>query len=245
MIDEESEKSFMEEDYEQIRSIVSNIKLFKDKISSKKPEDREDFIDEIWSIIKFERLKKDNRVFRYGDYGDKFYIILEGTVSVSIPMKVQKETKYEDQDSKILKLSIIVWIRKVLTEVAKLTVGQSFGDMALLDYKPRSATIKWITNWRFAVIPKVDYQKIFGKLQKRLFEKLVTIIKSISYFSSWGNKEVSRLTYFKEEIEYKYGNTVIKQNDPSTHIYIVKDGEFEVLRLVNLKPHIKKKHEIM
>ena len=35
-----------------------------------------------------------NRVFRYGDYGDKFYIICEGTVSVHIPIKIQSK---EDQ----------------------------------------------------------------------------------------------------------------------------------------------------
>ena len=117
--------------------------------------------------MKFEHFAKNSRVFRYGDYGDKFYIILEGTVSVSIPMKTQIEQQEDDgHESKRNFNVIIVWIRKVLTEISRLTVGQSFGDMALLDYKPRSATIKCLTPWRFAVIPKVEYQKLFGKIQK-------------------------------------------------------------------------------
>lgn len=66
-----------------------------------------------------------------------------------------------------------------------MQVGQSFGDMALLDYKPRSATIKWETDCKFAVIPKSDYQKILGRLHKRIIDRLLETIQAIPYFSDW------------------------------------------------------------
>lgn len=80
-----------------------------------------DLIDEVLSILHFENKKKGQTgndllhfheinssliligsfllVFRYGDYGDKFYIILEGTVSVNIPMKVTKDNYDESSHS--------------------------------------------------------------------------------------------------------------------------------------------------
>ena len=42
-------------------------------------------------IIKFESILKTKNVFRYGDYGDKFYIILKGSVSVHVPKAQPKE----------------------------------------------------------------------------------------------------------------------------------------------------------
>lgn len=83
----------------------------------------------------------------------------------------------------------------------------------------------------------MEYQKLFGKIQKKLFDMLLWIIQSISYFKEWSKKDIKRLTFANEEIEFKYGNTVVKQNDPSTHIFIIKEGEFEVLRLVNYKQY--------
>ena len=40
--------------YEEMRNLVSGIQLFKDKSLIKKKEDREDLIDEICGIIRFE-----------------------------------------------------------------------------------------------------------------------------------------------------------------------------------------------
>lgn len=63
---------------------------------------------------------------------------MEGEVSIHVPIKA--EVVDEDHEDKE------ICIRRVLTEVARLKKGQYFGDMALLDYKPRSATIKCVVD---------------------------------------------------------------------------------------------------
>ena len=35
------------------------------------------------------------------------------------------------------------------------------------------------------------------------------------------------------EVDYIRNNTVIKQNEPSDYVYIIKEGEFEKLKLIN------------
>lgn len=94
------EKEHVEDDPEHIRKLVSGIQLFKDKQLVRKEEDREDLINEIWGIIQFESMSKGKRVFRYGDYGDKFYIILKGEVSVHAPVKVFSKDHNENDDCK-------------------------------------------------------------------------------------------------------------------------------------------------
>ena len=39
-------------------------------------------------------------------------------------------------------------------QVAVLKEGKSFGELALISLKPRSATIRCITDWKFAVLSK-------------------------------------------------------------------------------------------
>lgn len=120
-----------------------------------------------------------------------------------------------------------------MSEVAQLTKGKSFGDMALLDYKPRSATVKCITNWKFAVIVKEDYNKIFGKIQRKKINKQIELIRTIPYFEDWSNKEVKHILQCIDTVDYKRNNLVFNQGDTSKYIYIINEGEFELLKLVN------------
>ncbi|CAI2377406.1 unnamed protein product [Moneuplotes crassus] len=207
--------------YQELRDLVSQIQLFKDKSVIKKEEDRQDLIDEICGIIKFEEFTQGKRVFRFGDYGDKFYIICKGTVSVHIPIKVSAET-IESSPAK-----------KKLIEVAQLQKGQCFGDMALIDYKPRSATIKCITDCFFAVVSKQDYKKIVGKLYKKIRERIHNLIRGVPYFADLKMNDLKKLSAYFEEIEYIRNNTIIKQNEQADNVYLVKEGEFEVLKLIN------------
>lgn len=41
--------------------------------------------------LKYEYKKKGDIVFNFGDIGDKFYVILQGSVSVRIPNKRKEE----------------------------------------------------------------------------------------------------------------------------------------------------------
>jgi hypothetical protein len=49
------------------------------------------------------------------------------------------------------------------SEVSKLKSGDHFGDLAILDNKPRAATIKCINNCHFATLGHDDYQRVLAK----------------------------------------------------------------------------------
>jgi len=47
----------------------------------------------------------------------------------------------------------------------QLQAGQSFGELALINDKPRAATIMCLTDCYFAVIDKSDYAKVLKKIE--------------------------------------------------------------------------------
>lgn len=49
-------------------------------------------------------------------------------------------------------------------EVITLTEGQSFGELALINSKPRAATIRAVTDCSFGVISRYDYKRIIEKI---------------------------------------------------------------------------------
>ena len=100
-------------------TLLDSVKFFKDnKLSFKDLQ----FISRVMTYSYFE---KGESIIEYNSYGDKFYIILKGCVSVLIPIKV------EDRDGTI---------HTIFKIVAKLEEGKSFGELALINNTRRLYT---------------------------------------------------------------------------------------------------------
>ena len=54
----------------------------------------------------------------------------------------------------------------VLIDVARLKEGVGFGELALLNDAPRSATIRSVTDTHFATLEKEDFKLVLGKVLK-------------------------------------------------------------------------------
>ena len=66
-------------------------------------------------------------------------------------------------------------------QVAVLGDGHCFGELSLISHKPRSATIKWLTDTKFAVLNKKWYEKVFYIKEKKLLAEKVTFLKNIPF----------------------------------------------------------------
>lgn len=112
--------------------------------------------------------------------------------------------------------------------MAILKDGDSFGELALISLKPRSATIRCLTNCKFAVLSKKCYEKVFLIKEKKKLTEKVGYLKDIPFLKDVTKTKLSKFTYFFEEKTYKRGQILYEEGDACKHVYIVKEGEFEL-----------------
>jgi putative ABC transport system ATP-binding protein len=85
--------------------------------------------------MRLEKVAKGQIVFRAGDAGDRFYVIRQGRVSVSAPEATGAR------------------------ELTSLGPGDCFGEMALLEDQPRSATIRTLEDAEFYTLSKAAFHE--------------------------------------------------------------------------------------
>ena len=94
-------------------------------------------VQEIARVARRHRYARDEVVFYQGDPGDTFYVILSGQVKVSV-------SSAEGQEAILVMLD----------------GGESFGEFALLDDQPRSATIQATRPTEVLALRKDDFHRL-------------------------------------------------------------------------------------
>jgi len=99
--------------------------------------------EQICKFMTYQSMKKGETLFEIGSVGTTFYIILKGSIGiwVNIPKQLEEDSK---------------------KEVKTVTNGASFGELALLDKKPRAATIICKQNCHFGVFDKNAFDRILS-----------------------------------------------------------------------------------
>jgi len=110
----------------------------------------EDEIKSIDDLITLHDVAKKTVVLQEGEDGNSLFIIISGSVKIS----------YYAPDGREVVLSL-------------LGEGAYFGEMALLDKKPRSATVSTLDDTRLAQIRRVDFERLMLK-QPKVALKLLT-----------------------------------------------------------------------
>lgn len=91
----------------------------------------------ISSVTAEQDFPKDEIVVREGEPGDTMFLIISGEVSVIRNYGNEQETL-----------------------IAKITQDDYFGEMALFEDKPRSATVKTNTDAKLLVLGKLEFEEI-------------------------------------------------------------------------------------
>jgi CRP/FNR family cyclic AMP-dependent transcriptional regulator len=94
-------------------------------------------INKVLKIASGKKFEKDQVVFNEGELGDCFYLIIDGTV------RVIKKIDGED-----------------IEEVAVLKSGDYFGEMALIDGQPRSASVIALETSKLLEVKNSQFIKI-------------------------------------------------------------------------------------
>ena len=224
---------------ENIAKATGNFKFFQDIIEN---DETASLHLECCKVLTLSWYKQGDYVCRKGDPGTHFYLILRGFVRILAPLEMPV-SKTDDQDlARIVRRNTDLeetykQFRHQFTslgfnageveekEVAVLNHGQSFGEMALLNDKPRFFSVQCGEPTALGILHKNDYNLISKVHEKQLADK-VAFLKSLDVFRSWSTIALQKLSYFFRVIPLNKGNVVYYEGDEPVEIYFIKSGEF-------------------
>ena len=90
------------------------------------------------------------------------------------------------------------------------------------------ATILCTETTHLACMERTSYEKVLKFLEQKALNEVIEFFQSIPIFSTWTKRSLAKLKYYFVKKTYPRKGIVYKAGDPSTYVYIVKSGEFEV-----------------
>jgi CRP/FNR family cyclic AMP-dependent transcriptional regulator len=115
-------------------------------------EMQDEELDDLTALAQIKKLNKDTTVFHAGDPADAVFVVASGRVKVVITSSDGKEF--------------------ILTV---LGAGQVFGEMALLESAPRSASVVTLSGVELLVISRSDFQRLLDS-NPRISQRLMAIL---------------------------------------------------------------------
>jgi hypothetical protein len=96
-----------------------------------------------------------------------------------------KKMKEDEDQSEEEDHEFAFWSKEVrekistFSEFIALDDGKSFGEMALMNNKPRGATILCKENTHFAVMDRVDFQDTLMKLEEKQQDSFINFLRKL------------------------------------------------------------------
>lgn len=122
-----------------------------------------------------------------------------------------------------------------MTEIKILKKGESFGELALLNNNPRSATIKCKEKSVFAVLSRKNFQKILSANSQKSIIEAFEYLKNIPVLSKIPLITLKNISYFLTEKTLKKGQILYEDKKKNNDfVYFIKHGEFKIIMTENV-----------
>ena len=119
-----------------------------------------------------------------------------------------------------------------MVQVKTLDQGQYFGELALMNNRPRLASIVATTHTVLAVLHKVHFNSILKRLEEQRQMKEMSFFAELPLFSEY-NTNLIRFIYLNSfKFIYNRGQIVFREDEDVEYFYIVKSGDFEVYNII-------------
>jgi CRP-like cAMP-binding protein len=124
--------------------------------------------------------------------------------------------------------------------VAILNDGQTFGELALLNKKPRMATVVCTQKTHCMVLTKQAYGHIIGKMENRILNQKVEFLTEVPHFKLLSKNSLSKIIYSLQKVFVTKGTYLFKEGEETRSLFIIISGEFEVTKMVENNHETKK-----
>ncbi|KAF0701253.1 Aste57867_8247 [Aphanomyces stellatus] len=186
------------------------------------------FVQELCTIIEMINVDANTTIFREGEIGRLFYVVMSGSVDVKINAVDKKGGPMQ-------------------TKLVNLGEGSHFGDLALIKKDGlRSATVVSTEASELLIIAEKDYNSILKKLQKEDMQKRLQLLDRFPTFQAveWTSELMEEMSYILVEQRHPAGTTIFKQGDKANHIFFLIRGEIIISRVV-ADPKSQREHAVV
>jgi len=166
-------------------------------------------------VMTLKKFASGAHVFNQNDNGDTFYIIYSGAVEVYVnDYKSGKEG--------------------IGTCVVKLSMGDAFGELALLGDGQRAATIVTTEATRLLQIDKGAYDSACAKHHHEKIARRMSFLRGVFLFKEASSEGLNDLAKVFTERKYDKNQVIIKQGESTDCMYFVVSGTCRVLKKMPL-----------
>lgn len=143
------------------------------------------------------KVNANNYVFKEGTTGNYFYIVKSGTSQLIIGGKKIKE----------------------------FTMGNSFGELALLHNAPRSGSVIALTDCLFWVLERKIFRTIKDEITETHYEENKHFLESLPLLSTLQNYQKIILSNALCKESFKKDEHIVRRGEQSECVFIIKKGE--------------------
>ncbi|KAJ3098624.1 hypothetical protein HDU97_003889 [Phlyctochytrium planicorne] len=180
---------------------------------------------QICGVLHFNEFESNRVVFRQGEEGSSWFVILSGRVQVLI------DRAGEINES---------------VPVLELGEGNGFGELALVNDQRRAATILTTTPCKLLRVEKGDYLRILRFVHHSDVREKVLFLKKIPILKAMTDQNLSSIANVMTARTYEPSALLIKQGDRLNEVCFVKKGKcvIEATCEIDGKPRVIKLGEL-
>ncbi|KAL4432492.1 hypothetical protein ABPG74_013346 [Tetrahymena malaccensis] len=123
--------------------------------------------------------------------------------------------------------------------------GLVFGELGILNKKPRAATIICLEDCYFGYLSSQNYQQILMKKEKASLVKKREFIESTLIQNMLSGEKMSKISYYFHKRKYQNGEIVFKEGEAAKYVYLVKKGEIELQKEIEISQNEQESTKIV
>jgi CRP-like cAMP-binding protein/Zn-dependent protease len=169
-------------------------------------------LNDLAGRVNLRTVARGQAVVRQGERPDAFYVVRRGTLQAV-------EEDPDGGDERVLRV---------------LGRGESFGELGLLESRPRAATVRALEEAEVFEIDKGTFDQLLADMAEVLdfapTLQQAAELRSLPPFQHLEPDQVSELLEHGEWVNLEPGREVIRQGDPGDAFYAIGSGQVEVIR---------------
>lgn len=160
-----------------------------------------------------ENVAKGTAIIKQGDLNaNYFYVVQAGSFAI---------TKTEEGQSVQ---------NAVAAQLGTIVAGGSFGELALMYFAPRAATITALEDSAVWLLSRKQFKDILAKSDDNLLKTYVSYLDKVELLSPLKDSEKRSLAEALTESFFSKDELIFEQGEPGTKLYLLVDGQVSVIK---------------